>query len=357
MRKIAFTWKVVVVLLLSPLYTFSQEVKVKNVILMIGDGMGVNQMYAAMTKNGGTLNIARCPFIGLSKTYSANNFTTDSGAGGTAIACGVKTNNYMIGMSPDSVAKESIMFLAHKAGLSTGLVVTCNVTNATPASFVAHQINREMLQEIAVDYLTSGIDVFIGGGRNEFEKRKDNKNLSAELIKMGYQLAYTMEDVAKVKTGKLAGLVANNNLPKANERGDMLLKGTSKALELLNQNQQGFFLMIEGSQIDWAAHYNKLDRVIDEVIDFDKTVGLVLDFAAKDGNTLVIITADHETGGLALLDKNNTSGNIKAEFTTMVHSGMPVPVYSFGPGAEKFTGFMENTSFVGKLLSLYHFSY
>lgn len=357
MKKTAFTLKVLIILLSGTLYTFSQDIKVKNVILMIGDGMGINQVYAAMSKSGGNLNITKCPFIGLSKTYSANNYTTDSGAGGTAIACGIKTNNLMIGMSADSVPKESVMHVAHRAGLSTGLVVTCNVTNATPASFVAHQVDRNMLQEIALDYVSSGIDVFIGGGRNEFEKRNDNKNLSDELIKKGYQIAYTMEDVATVKSGKLAGLVAVNNLPKASKRGNMLFDGTSKALELLNQNKNGFFLMIEGSQIDWAAHTNNLKEMIEEVLDFDKTIGLVIDFAAKDDNTLVIITADHETGGLALLDKNKTTGEIDTKFTTKYHSGMPVPIYSFGPGAEYFSGFMENSSFFSKLLTLCHFSH
>ena len=130
----------------------------KNVIFMIGDGMGLNQLYAGMTANGGTLNIERCTHTGLAKTYSANSYITDSAAGGTALATGSKTNNGMIGMNADSVAVESVLSAAEEAGMATGLVATVRITHATPASFYAHQINRGMYQEIAVDMLTSGVD-------------------------------------------------------------------------------------------------------------------------------------------------------------------------------------------------------
>jgi len=314
--------------------------------------MGIAQIYSGMVANGNKLALERCTYSGFSKTYSANNFTTDSGAGGTALACGVKTNNGMIGMGADSVAVESILELAEKNNLATGIVVACAVTHATPASFIAHQMNRNMYDEIACDYLKTDIDVFIGGGRKYFENRADGRNLTDSLKAKNYQIAYDMAGVKNIKTGKLASLLYDDQNPAMPDRGDMLPDGTMAAIDILQHNKKGFFLLVEGSQIDWAAHDNNAKQVVKEVLDFDKTVGLVLDYAEKDGNTLVIITADHETGGMTILNGKFGSDEMKAAFTTKSHSGIPVPVFAFGPGAENFTGFMENTSFKGKLEKL-----
>lgn len=324
----------------------------KNVIFLIGDGMGIAQIYAGMVANGNRLSLERCKYSGFSKTYSANNFTTDSGAGGTALACGVKTKNGMIGMNPDSVAVQSILELAHKNNLSTGIVVACAVTHATPASFIAHQINREMYDEIAADYLKTDINVFIGGGRKCFEDRTDGRNLIDELKEKKYQIAYNLDEVKAIKAGKLAGLLYEDQNPGMPERGTMLPDASVAAINILSTNKKGFFLMIEGSQIDWACHDNNLGQVIKEVLDFDQTIGRVLDFAKKDGNTLVIVTADHETGGMAILNGQFGSDKLNASFAAKNHSGVPVPVFAYGPGAENFSGFMENDSFKGKIEKL-----
>lgn len=324
----------------------------KNVIFMIGDGMGIAQIYAGMVANGNKLALERCTYSGFSKTYSGSNFTTDSGAGGTAIACGVKTNNGMIGMNSDSVAVPSILEEAEKNTLATGIVVACAVTHATPATFIAHEINRGMYDEIAADYLKTDIDVFIGGGRKYFEERADGRNLSDELRAKNYQIAYTIDDVKAVKSGKLAGLLYDDQNPGMPERGTMLPDATEAAIDILANNTKGFFLMVEGSQIDWACHDNNTGQEIKEMLDFDETVGRVLDFAIKSGNTLVIITADHETGGMSILDGKFGSDDMKAVFTSNDHSGVPVPVFAFGPGAENFSGFMENTSFKAKIEKL-----
>ena len=326
--------------------------KPKNVIFMIGDGMGLSQVYAAMVKNNNKLELERCPVIGFSKTYSSSHFTTDSGAGGTALATGVKTKNGMIGMDPDSVAVESILELAEKNTLATGMVVACAVTHATPSSFIAHQVNRNMYDEIATDFLKTDIDVFIGGGRKSFEKRLDGRNLTNELKAKQYQIAYTLDDVKAVKSGKLAGLLYDDQNPSVPERGKMLSESTVAALDILDNNKKGFFLMIEGSQIDWACHDNNADQAIKEMLDFDETIGKVLDFAQKDGNTLVIITADHETGGFTIPSGDMKTGTIKEAFSTKGHSGTPVPIYAYGPGAENFSGFMENTALFGKIKKL-----
>ncbi|MEI8085161.1 MAG: alkaline phosphatase [Paludibacter sp.] len=351
MKNITVLTLIISFLFLS-IVTVSAQKRPKNIVFLIGDGMGIAQIYSGMVANGNKLALERCTYSGFSKTYSANNFTTDSGAGGTALACGVKTNNGMIGMGVDSVAVESILELAEKNSLSTGIVVACAVTHATPASFIAHQIDRNMYDEIASDYLKSDIDVFIGGGRKYFENRADGRNLTDELKAKNYQIAYDMVSIKRIKTGKLAGLLYDDQNPAMPERGNMLPDGTIAAIDVLEHNKKGFFLMVEGSQIDWAAHDNNAKQVIKEMLDFDKTVGLVLDYAEKDGNTLVIITADHETGGMTILNGKFGSDEMKAAFTTKSHSGVPVPVFAFGPGAENFSGFMENTSFKGKLEKL-----
>jgi len=330
----------------------SAQKRPRNVIFLIGDGMGLAQIYAGMVANGDSLQLERCRYSGFSKTYSANNFTTDSGAGGTALACGVKTKNGMIGMGPDSVSVTSILELSEKNKLSTGIVVACSVTHATPASFIAHQVNRDMNEEIAGDYLKSDIDVFIGGGRKYFEDRTDGRNLTNELKAKKYQIAYNLNDVKAIKSGKLAGLLYEDQNPGMPERGSMLPDATKTAIDILANNKKGFFLMIEGSQIDWACHDNNSVQMIKEVLDFDQTIGHVLDFAKKDGNTLVIITADHETGGLSILNGKFSSDKMNALFSTKNHSGVPVPVFAFGPGAENFSGFMENISFKAKIQKL-----
>lgn len=324
----------------------------RNVIFMIGDGMGLSQIYAGMVANGNKLNLERCTYSGFSKTYSANNFTTDSGAGGTALSSGIKTNNYMIGMTPDSIASESILEVAERNKLATGIVVACAVTHATPASFIAHQPNRNMNEEIALDFLKTDIDVFIGGGKKYFIERADNQNLIDKLKENNYNVAFTLDEVKAVKTGKLAGLLYEDQSPNMPERGNMLTEGTMAAIDILDNNKKGFFLMIEGSQIDWACHDNNADQTVKEILDFDKTIGEVLDFAEKDGNTLVIITADHETGGMTIPTGDIDKSEFNAIYTTKGHSGTPVPVFAFGPGAQNFKGFMENTSFKNKIAKL-----
>lgn len=329
----------------------------RNVIIMIGDGMGLAQMYAAYTATDGKLRLAEFEHIALSKTYSANDYTTDSGAGGTAIACGVKTNNGMIGMNPDSVAVKSILRLAEEHGLSTGLVVSCDVTHATPASFVASVPNRKQSEDIAKQYLDTDIDVFIGGGYDAFAKRSDSLNLIDQLVKRNYQVATAIPAMLEVNSGKLAALLYPAHPPRVSEgRGDMLSLSVAKAIDLLKTNKDGFVLMVEGSQIDWGGHGNDTDYVVEEVIDFDKAIGVALDFARHDQQTLVIITADHETGGMANAGGNFKTGEAKGAFTTGNHSAIPVPTYAFGPGAENFKGIIENTDIFRLMSKLLGFS-
>ncbi len=333
-----------------------QTKKPKNIILLIGDGMGTAQIYAGLTANKGWLNIERCPFIGFHKNQSSNEYVTDSGAGATAFATGQKTYNTAIGVDSMGKPRTTILEIASKNYLATGLVVTCNITDATPAAFIAHQPKRSMMEEIANDFLTTDVDVLIGGGRKYFSKRKDGKNLLDSFVKKGYKVLDTMSEVVKVKNGKLAGFIAEVDPPKiSNGRGNQLVLSTNTALQILSNNQKGFFLMIEGSQIDWGGHANDADYVIKEMIDFDKAVGAALDFAEKDGNTLVIITADHETGGLALTNGDIKKGMVEMKFITTHHTGVMIPVFAYGPSAIKFAGIYQNTDIFFKIKNAFGF--
>ncbi len=335
--------------------SYGKGKKVENIIFMIGDGMGLNQMYAGMTHNGNKLNVEEFPYIGLSKTYSFDNYITDSAAGGTALACGIKTRNGMIGQAPDSTDVKSILHVASENGLATGVVVACTVTHATPASFVAHEPSRKMDKEIAADFLDTNIDVFIGGGRKYFEKSIHKRNLIEELKAKGYQICLDEASLSNVQSGKVAGLLYEDHPGKAHERGNMLPQSTQKALDILSKNKKGFFLMIEGSQIDWGGHQNDTNYLLEEMMDFNKTIAVVLEFAKTHPNTLVVITADHETGGMIIADGNFATGEVTLKFTTGDHTGSPVPVYAYGPGAENFEGIYENITFKDKFIKLYRF--
>ncbi|WP_372650384.1 alkaline phosphatase [Draconibacterium sp.] len=326
--------------------------KPKNIIFLIGDGMGVSQVFAGITANQGHLFLENFRHIGFSKTQSADNYITDSAAGGTALACGVRTYNGAIGVDTDTVKVKSILEEAEAKGLATGLVSTSAITHATPASFIAHQPSRNMYEAIAADFLNTDIDVFIGGGNDHFTKRKDGRNLANELKEKGYTVETDINKIAKVKSGKLAGLTAGVHNGRMAERGDMLPVATTAAINILDNNDNGFFLMIEGSQIDWGGHASSTVYIVEDMLDFDQTIGKALEFAAKDGETLVLVTADHETGGMALTGGDISKGIVKAAYPTTGHTAVMVPVFAYGPGAEEFMGIMKNTDIHDKMKKL-----
>ena len=325
----------------------------KNIILLIGDGMGTSQVYAAYTAKKGVMNITGMPVTGFSVTYSASNYITDSGAGGTALSAGVKTKNGFIGVDVDGKPLKTILEMAEDRGLSTGLIATSAITHATPASFIAHTSNRSKYADIAFDFLRTDIDVFIGGGYNHFARRADSLNLIDSLRARGYFIARDLKDVDVPSTQRLAALLADEHMPSMDKgRGNMLPEATDMALKMLKRNKKGFFVMIEGSMIDWAAHDNDVNSSILEAIDFDNAVGKALQFAAKDGETLVIVTADHETGGLGINGGNLATGEIVGAFTSKDHTAVMVPVFAYGPGAERFTGVQQNTDIFKKCVEL-----
>jgi alkaline phosphatase len=326
---------------------------VKNIILLIGDGMGTAQLYAGLTANKGVLNIERATFIGFSKTYSENSYNTDSGAGGTAISSGYKTKNYSIGIDKNGVSHETILETAEKKGLSTGLVVTSSVTHATPASFVSHVNSRFSEEAIAEQYLGKGIDIIIGGGRKFFERRSDNLNLFDSLRAEDYQIADNLNEIDTTTHKNICCFAADNSLPAYNMgRGNFLPDATKIALNKLNKSDKGFFVMIEGSQIDWGSHNKDIKYVTSEVIDFDRAVGIAFDFADKNPGTLVIVTADHETGGLSITNGNYSNGTVETNFSSSEHTGVMVPVFTYGTSASAFAGIYENTEIYFKMKCL-----
>lgn len=325
----------------------------KNIILLIGDGMGVAHVYSGYTAKGGLMNITGMPVTGFSVTYSASDYITDSGAGGTALATGVKTNNYSIGVDSNGNPVTSILEIAEKNGLSTALVSTSAITHATPASFIAHSNNRSKYEDIALDFLKTDIDVFIGGGYNHFAKRGDSVNLIKQLQEKSYLVVRDLKDVDLPTTSRLAALLADEHMPSIEKgRKTMLPDATEMALKIIDRNKKGFFIMIEGSQIDWCAHDNNSVGIVEEVVDFDDAVGKALKFAAKDGETLVIVTADHETGGFGLVGGSISNKKVEGAFLSKDHTATMVPVFAFGPGAELFSGVQQNTDIFKKMIKL-----
>ncbi len=336
-------------------FSFKQAgpVKPRKVILLIGDGMGLAQISGAMSFYKGKNAFERFRVIGFSKTSSGDDYVTDSGAGATAFAIGKKAYNGAIGVDKDSISHINLFELAKKKGLSTGVAVTSSVVHATPASFYSHMFSRRWYEKIAASLLDGYCDIAIGGGYEFFTNRTDKRNLLKELSAKGF---LTIADSTKwhdPTAPKLIYLAAADGMPKMQQgRGDFLRKASALAMRNLNANPKGYLLMIEGSQIDWGGHDMDFDYMKAELLDFNEVMNMVLDEAEKDGNTLVIVTADHETGGLALTENAKNHQTFIPKYTYNEHTGIMVPVFAFGPGAETFGGIYENTDIFYKIKNL-----
>lgn len=323
-----------------------------NIILLIGDGMGLSQISSSYFFNEKEPNFSRFNTIGLIKTSAASDLVTDSAASATAYATGVSTYNGAISVDQDTLAVKTIVEHLTKRGVSTGLVSTSSVVHATPASFYAHVKKRSMYDEIAAAIPDSNIDFIAGGGDQFFDNREDKRIIYNELIENGYEV-HTKELPTTTTDKKQAIILAPNGMPKMIDgRGDYLPNATKLALQKLSKNPKGFFLMVEGSQIDWGGHNNEADYLISELIDFDNTIGTALDFAEKNDNTLVIVTADHETGGFTLATDGGDYNKIKPLFSTGGHSATLVPVFAKGPGEKNFNGIFKNIALFDKMMML-----
>lgn len=361
--------------------------KAKNVILFIGDGMGAAQRNAgtlATVGLEGELVMDSLPYAGLVKTDSADpdNFITDSAAAATSFATGVKTYNGAIGLDADGNRVETLIEQAEAAGLSTGLVTSGEVTDASTAAFGAHVEERSMQTEIARQYIEeTGVDVILGGGEDfwypaddpgEIEggnSQSDQGNLVERAEDLGYEYVSDSAGLAAAEGDQLLGLFANRTMfvsePEpvgTNDREVSLEEMTDKAVEILSQNNKGFLLVVEEEAIDEQPHANNAEMTIEAVQLMDEAVAVAKQFAEQRNDTLLIATADHETGGMAIEDTgtNDESGDgISAEdgpfdvadsefqfmvdWTTTGHTNVDVPLTAMGPGSERLTGYYENT--------------
>lgn len=328
--------------------------KPKNIVLIIGDGMATSQVTAGLYwKGDGHSVFEQFRALGFHKSHSCNDLVTDSAAGATAFACGEKTTNGSVAvLPPDNHPCPTILETLDKQGWATGMVVTCSATHATPASFIAHQDIRAFTENIALDYLSTPLDCFIGGGEAAFNQRPDKLNLVDSLKSKGYVVkrGNTFNRLPLDGSAPFMLFTAEREPPTASASRRYLPPATSVACHFLKKrSEKGFFLMVEGSQIDWAGHANDRDWLRAEMLDFDETVRKALEFAAEDTETLVIVTGDHECGGLAL-DKSNEPGQFNARYAYRLHTGALVPVFAYGPGAGIFSGIYENTEIYRKML-------
>lgn len=325
---------------------------IKNIIFVIGDGTGLAQLASGqlnLVGPDGLLHIQTMPVTGLVKTHSADNLITDSASSATAYSCGVKTNNGMIGQLPDGRACKTILEMAEEKGLSTGIIATSTITHATPASYASHVVSRGMQAEIAEQYLDSNAEIILGGGLDYFvpstadeSSREDDLDITKMFVEKGYDFVQTLAELNSSNGDQILGLFSNSGMPSEN-RTPTLAEMTSKALDVLSTNDSGFFLMVEGSQIDWAGHGNDADYLLREVKDFDAAIEKILNFAKEDGETLVVITADHETGGMTMQGANSETNELEIVWTSGGHTGIPVPLMAYGPHAIEFTGWWDNT--------------
>ena len=371
----------------------------KNVILFVGDGMGTAQRDAirlATVGEKGKLAMDDMPYVGLIRTSSTVP-VTDSAASATAYASGVKTYNGAIGMDADKKSVKTLMEYAKDAGKSTGVVTTSQITDATGAAFGAHVEDRSKQSDIALQLLTkSKVDVLLGGGEDFWypageegkfpdtpaedpsEKSKGTQgNLVTKAKQLGYSYVATKSDLQKAKGGKLLGIFANEEMFQQNEegKGDIynpvvsLPEMTSKAIETLSANKKGFFLMVEEEGTDEFAHKNNAKMTIKSGQELDKAVQVAKNYAKKNPDTLVLVLADHETGGFSIepVDAEDESGdgisgedgpfaiansklNFVVDWTTSGHTAVDIPITASGKNAQLFTGVYENTEVFNKLM-------
>ena len=322
---------------------FSDDLKAKNIILVIGDGVGPNQITLSRIAIGGLdfrLFIDQMPYHGTSLTHSYDNAYTDSAAAATAWSTGFKTKTRYLSLDPDKKILETVVELLNKKGYASGVVATSSVTHATPAALYAHIDNRYEYKEIANQLINSSIHIALGGGKKLFDLNKINDTHHVLTSKESLQLNF---DYSK----KLIGLFDDDGIERSNEKPTQR-QMTNFALKHLNKQCNGFFLMTEGSQIDWAGHDNDANKMIEEFRDFDLTIKDLIKFVNKNNDTLLIITSDHETGGLQILKQDND--NVIIQWGTGRHTSTPVGVHAYGPGAELFQGLMDNTDIHYKML-------
>ena len=335
-------------LILSIRFLASQQ-NPPNIILMIGDGMGLSQISTGMYANGNKTVLEEFEYVGLSKTHSSNYLVTDSAASATAMASGVKTFNQAVGVDEDYKKTKSILEICKEKDFNVGLVVTSEIVHATPACFYANNKSRYDYEDIALQLSEHSVDLFVGGGEDYFNKRKDKRNLLEEMS--GYTFVNSLEEFNKTISKKIGFFTYPGKPPPKNLGREPSLESLTEISLNKISKDKSFFIMVEGSQIDWGGHDNSLNYVLSEFKEFDLAIAKALEFAKADGNTLVIVTADHETGGLSLSGGNVNKSRVRADFNSGSHTGTMVPVFSYGPYSNLFRGIYDNTAIFDKMLT------
>ena len=317
---------------------------VKNIILLIGDGTSLPQWYAGYTANHGKLNVFNMHYTGLSKTSSSDNYITDSAPGASTIATGKKTNNRWVGL--DSAGRKLTALpelLRDRRKMKTGIITSGDLRDATPAAFYAHVRERSMNHQIILDLLNDPVDLI--AGKCEF---KGDDSL-AEAVKATFDF---FPSLSAYKPGTKTAFIADSvaSLHMQTGRGTWAQKALALTIDRLKHNPGGFFIMLEGAQIDHGGHANKLPWMVTELLNFDQTIGEAMRFADSNGETLVIVAADHETGGLTLTGGDYATGKIQGQFSTGDHTALPIPVFAYGPQSNLFTGVYENTDLFFRIL-------
>ena len=359
--------------------------KPTNVIYLIGDGMGFGAVSSLLLTAEEQTGFEMAPVIGLSETCSANNYVTDSPAGGTALATGTRTCNGFLGVGPDSLQLTSILKKAQQMGKKTGIVVNTTLTEATPGAFYAGVTSRKDSYTIAKQFTESGVDIAIGAGLTAFINRPDSVDMTAVLIDKGYDVYLNWKQVLNTQSEKFVGILQMSDVHRRNKPStktasaadgaevclaaqlaateadsdttrfsepDMYLaKACTKTLEQLEKNApKGFFLMVESAIIDGYGHNNDAEGMVEEMHEFDRTLKVLIAYVNKHPNTLLVVTADHETGGTSVSYKShpvNQPEGMQLSFSTKGHSGTVVPIFAYGAGAENFAGIFKNKDIPG----------
>ena len=385
MKKITFVIAAIAALAIASCCGTPQQQKPENVIYLIGDGMGFGAVSTLLLSEEAQTGFEMSPVIGLNETQSANNYVTDSPAGGTALATGTRTCNGFLGVDPDTVQLTSILKKAQAMGKKTGIVVNTTITEATPGAFYAGVPSRSMSYKIAEQFCNSNVDIAVGAGLSAFINRPDSVDMTAVLIEKGYDVYLDWKSVLNTNSEKFVGILemsdvhrrnkSSNTTAKAAEGDQVCLaaklaadagnldttrfseptvyleKASVKALEQLSKNAtKGFFLMIESAIIEGYGHNNDSDGMIEEMQEFNGLLKALVAYVNAHPETLLVVTADHETGGTGISYKShavNQPEGLTLSFSTKGHTGTVVPIFAYGAGAEKFQGIFKNKEIPG----------
>lgn len=323
----------------------AQPAKPKSVILVVGDGMGIAHFTAARHLYGAAFAPESMPVTALIDTRSASAHTTDSAAAATALATGIRTTNRYVGVDPQGRPARSALDAAEQSGMATGLVTTANFFDATPAAFAAHETDRYNVRSIVPQMLAKNIEVIAGGGRAKFGA--DGVPALTEYAALhDYSLIRSREELSSVSGDRLLAVFETEG--DESDFPTVPLPVLARwALEKVSPSRDGFFLLLEHEGTDGTSHQNLTDRFLANLRSFNETIAVALEYASTRPDVLVLVTGDHETGGLQLLPEK--AGPLELKWTTTGHTGEAVPLFATGRGAERFAGFMDNSE-VGRLL-------